>query len=170
MPNGIRGKLIHGRTLTWIYGRKKLKPNWIDNQSDWLLYLAGNRSSRLVQILLYAFCFEIPLSICLSVLPFPSPPTHTHVLPGKYPHPLHCHHGDTWPVTSLCCSSVLVSFFNFTLSFSLLCLADYEWIKQFCVNLQSSFDFYIFYIFNVSFCFFGCLWFVYFSTVNFLLI
>lgn len=108
----------------------------------------------------YAFCVEIPLSIYLSVCPpLPSPPTHTHVSPGKYPHPLHCHHGDTWPVTSLCCSSVLVSFFNFLLlSFSLLCLADYEWIKQFFVNLQSSFDFYIFYIFNVSFCFLFFFW------------
>lgn len=100
MPNGIHGKLIHGRTLTWIYGRKKLKPNWIDNQSDWLLYLAGNRSSRLVQILLYAFCFEIPLSICLSVLPFllllpipmfyqvsiPIPCTVTMAIPGLWRH------------------------------------------------------------------------------------
>lgn len=111
--------------LIEMYRRKKLKPNWIDNQSVWLLYLAGNRSSRLVQIF-YAFCYEIPLSVCLCVCP---PPSCVQVSM-----PLHCHHGDTWPVTSLCCSSVLVSFFNFTLSFSLLCLADYEWIKQ-CVNL-----------------------------------
>lgn len=45
-------------------------------------------------------------------------------------------------------------------------------LSNFCVNLQSSFDFfyfiiffYIFYILNISFCCFG--WFVYFSTVIF---
>lgn len=110
------------------------------------MYLAGNRSSRTSPNSFMPFVLRLPcLSVCLSS-PFLLPPAHTHVLPGKYPHPLHCHHGDTWPVTSLCCSSVLVSFFNFTLSFSLLCLADYEWIKQFCVNLQSSFDFFIYFI------------------------
>lgn len=117
-----------------ICWRKKLKPNWSDNyKSDQLSYLAG-RSSRLDQILLMAFVLRTRLSICLSVCPPLFLFTHTHVLTGKYSHPLHFHHGDTWPSMSLCCSSVLVSFLILLLSFSLLCLADYEWIKQFCVK------------------------------------
>lgn len=100
------------------------------------------------------FVLRFPcLSICLSVLPFlllllipmfyqvsiSIPCTVTMAIPGLWRH--------SAVVQCLC-----PFFFNFY-SFSLLCLADYEWIKQFCVNLQSSFDFDIFYIFNVSFCF-----------------
>lgn len=132
--------------------------------------------------LLMPLCFEIPLSIsvCPPLLLLLLIPMFCQV---SIPIPLHCHHGNTWPVTSLCRSSVLVSFFNFfTLSFSLLCLADYEWIKQLCVNLQSSFDWFLICIyikklflmfhsvfFFFFFClFFGCPWFVLFLFCFFL--
>jgi len=53
--------------------------------------------------------FPVSVSVCLP------PPPHPHSLPGKYilSPTLHCHHGNLWPLTSLCCcSSVLVSLFS----------------------------------------------------------
>lgn len=68
MPNGMRTNRIDEKRKTQICWRKKLKPNWSDNnsKSDQLSYLAG-RSSRLVQILLLAFVLRTRLSICLSI-------------------------------------------------------------------------------------------------------
>lgn len=109
-----------------------------------------------------AFVLRTRLSACLSVCPPLFLFTHTHVLAGKYPHPLHFHHGDTWPSMSLCCSSVLVSFLILLLSFCFVWLIM-SGLSNSVSNLQSSFDFYIF---NILFCCFG--WFVYFPTVNFL--
>lgn len=130
--------------------------------NNWLLYLADNRGSR-TSPNYFAFCFEIPPSTCLSVLPLPPLPipmfyqvsipipcTVTMAIPGLWRH--------SAVVQCLC------PFLIFILSFSLLCLADYEWIKQLCVNLQSSFDFYIFYICNVFF--FGCL-FIFLQLISF---
>lgn len=116
---------------------------------DYCIWLATG-AAELVQILFMPFVLRFPcLSVCLSSPSFfpipmfyqvsiPIPCTVTMAIPGLWRH--------SAVVQCLCPFLIL-------LSFSLLCLADYKWIKQFCVNLQSSFDFYIFYIFNVSFCF-----------------
>ncbi len=68
-------------------------------------------TSVLVPLLLYLrpTPFPVSVSVCLP------PPPHPHTLPGKYilSPTLHCHHGNLWPLTSLCCcSSVLVSLFS----------------------------------------------------------
>lgn len=103
MPNGINWKL-NDEKITSICGGRK---NWnqteliITIRQDWLLYLAGNRSSRLVQILFMPFVVRCPcLSVRLSVFPFlsllpiplfcqvsiPIPCTVTMAIPGLWHH------------------------------------------------------------------------------------
>lgn len=160
MPKGINWPVNQymERNTNLREKKIKLKPNWIAN---WILIILtrvlGWQQPQLQQTSpnsVLCLLFWEPLSVCLFVLPSPDP-LHTHpYLLGKYPPPLHCHYGNSWPVTSLRCSSVLVSFFySLPLSLSLLCLADYEWIKQLCVNLQRSFNF-------LSFPFHSVFWFL----------
>lgn len=83
------------------------------------MQLQISMTSVLVPFLLYLRPPHLFLSMCLYVC---HPPPHPHTLPGKYilSPTLHCHHGNLWPLTSLCCcSSVLVSLFSL---FSYLCL------------------------------------------------
>lgn len=142
----------------------------------WLIITSGwHQEQQTSPNSLYAFCFEIPLSVCLS--PPPSPPTHAHVLPGKYPHPLHCHHGDTWPVTSLCCSSVLVSFFFFFFFFNLTLSLCFVWLimsgSSNSVSISNVVLIYIYFIslmFHSVFVFLVVFGLFIFLQVNFLLI
>lgn len=163
--------VIHYRFEWTNEGEKKTetKLNWRSLSVRLILVSDWQQEQQTSPNSFNAFCFEIPLSV--SVLPSYSSPPYPFS-PGKYPHPLHCHHGDTWPVTSLCCSSVLVSLF-----FLFYCLSlCFVWLIMSglsnSVSIYSSFDLYTFYTWR---CFISVLFFwlslvCFFSTVNFLLI
>lgn len=152
-------------------GRKK---NWNQTELiitiskiDYCIWLATG-AAELVQILLCLLFWDSPvyLSVCpppsFSPLPIPMfcqvsipiPCTVTMAIPGLWRH-----------------SAVVQCLCPFLI---LLCLSlCFVWLIMSGLSNSVSISkvvliFYIFYIFNVSFCFFGCLWFVYFSTVNFL--
>lgn len=84
---------------------------------DYCIWLATG-AAELVQILFMPFCFEIPpvyLSVCP---PLPSPPPSPIPMFYQVSIPIPC--TVTMAIPGLwrhCCSSVLVSFFNFTLVF-----------------------------------------------------
>lgn len=115
---------------------------------------------------------------CLSVCP---PLLLLLLMPMFYqvsiPHPLHCHHGDTWPVTSLCCSSVLVSFFSSSFFFNLTLSLCFVWLimsgSSNSVSISNVVLIYIYFIslmFHSVFVFLVVFGLFIFLQVNFLLI
>lgn len=127
------------------------------------MQLQISMTSVLVPFLLYLRPSLQPfLSMCLYVCH--SQP-HPHTLTGKYilSQTLHCHHGNLWPLTSLCCcSSVLVSLFS---PFFYLCLSlsvCFVWlVMSELSNYVSIFNVVLIVLFILFFPFFS-FWFVFF--------
>lgn len=136
------------------------------------MQLQISMTSVLVPFLLYLRPSLQPfLSMCLYVCH--SQP-HPLTLTGKYilSQTLHCHHGNLWPLTSLCCcSSVLVSLFS---PFFYLCLSlsvCFVWlVMSELSNYVSIFNVVLIVLFILFFYFFFILICVLFSDVTFPLI
>lgn len=158
------------KKITWICGREK---NW--NQTELIitiskidyciLYLAGNRSSRLVQILYFPFVLRSPcLSVCLPppllLLPIPMfyqvsipiPCTVTMAIPGLWRHSavVQC----LCPFLILLCPSLCFVWLIMSGLSNSVSISKVVLIFKYFISLM----------FHSVF----CLWFVYFSTVNFL--